>query len=72
MDEIRENEKQKEDSSGWENIKVEEDKVERKCEIEKKKKKVKGRVGYVSMQGNLQNENYNCVRTQQIITKVSK
>ena len=51
---------------------MEEDKVERKCEIEKKKKKVKGRVGYVSMQGNLQNENYNGIRTQQIITKVSK
>ena len=41
FDEIRENEKQKEDNSGWENIKVEEDKGERKCLVEGKKKKKK-------------------------------
>ena len=36
FDEIRENEMQKEDKSGWENIKVEEDKGERKRVVEKK------------------------------------
>ena len=41
FDEIRENEMQKEDKSGWENIKVEEDKGERKCVLEKKKREVK-------------------------------
>ena len=41
FDEIRENEKWKEDNSGWENIKVEEDKGERKCVLEKKKREVK-------------------------------
>ena len=52
---------------------MEEDKGERKRVVEKKKKvKGKGRVGYVSKQGNLQNENYNGIRTQQIITKVSQ
>ena len=51
---------------------MEEDKGERKRVVEEKKKKVKGRVEYVSMYGNLQNENYNGIRTQQIITKVSK
>ena len=51
---------------------MEEDKDERKRVVEEKKKKVKGRVEYVSMYGNLQNENYNGIRTQQIITKVSK
>ena len=41
FDEIRENEKWKEDNSGWENIKVEEDKGERKGVLEKKKKRSK-------------------------------
>ena len=41
FDEIRENEKWKEDNSGWENIKVDEDKGERKCVLEKKKREVK-------------------------------
>ena len=57
---------------------MEEDKGERKRVVKKKKRskknkiKIKGRVRYVSMQGNLQNENYNCIRKQEIITKVSK
>ena len=50
---------------------MEEDKGERKRVVEKKKKKVKkeeeevkGRVRYVFMQENLQNENYNRIMTQ--------
>ena len=49
---------------------MEEDKGERKRVVEKKKKskkkeeEVKGRVRYVFMQENLQNENYNRIMTQ--------
>ena len=39
FNEIRENEKQKEDNSRWEKIKVKEDKSERKRVAEKKKEK---------------------------------
>ena len=46
--------------------------LRKKKEVKKNKIKIKGRVRYVSMQRNLQNENYNCIRKQEIITKVSK
>ena len=37
---------------------------EKKKKSKKKEEEVKGWVRYVSMQENLQNENYNCIRTQ--------
>ena len=42
FDEIRENEMQKEDKSGWENIKVEEDKGETKRERERERERERG------------------------------
>ena len=44
----------------------------KKCQyffLKLEERALQGRVGYVSMQGNLQDENYNCIRIQYIITK---